>query len=132
MTEITLAGLLRAHRNIKAKQADLSAERKTVDAKLKATKELIETKLLQMLQNAGSDQLKVKGLAIVTPTKKIMPNCKDWPGLWTHMKDTDNFDLVSRRLSSKHVEEYMKAHDGALPPGITIHVERGVTVTRQN
>lgn len=127
-----LASMLRAHANIKAKQAAANKVHKEANAKLQTVLDMIETALLKQLTDAGSDQLKVKGLAIVTPTKKIMPNCKDWPALWQYMKERDNFDMVARRLNSKTVKAYMKTHDDALPPGVTVHVERGVSVTRQN
>jgi hypothetical protein len=127
-----LARLFRAHANIKARQAEANKKHKEANDKLNSALNLIETALMKSLEESGSSQLKVPGLAIAIPTKKIMPNCKDWPALWTFMKQTDNFDLVPRRLSATGVKEYMAAHDDALPPGIVIHVERGVSVRRQN
>lgn len=127
-----LERMFRAHANIKAKLAAQAKAAKDAAAPLKASLETIETGLLQMMNDIGSDQLKVKGLAIAIPTEKVMPNCKDWQALWTHVTETGNFDLVARRLSSKHVKEFMDTHDNNLPPGIVIHVERGVSVRRQN
>ena len=127
-----LASLLRAHGNIKAKLAAKAKAHKEANKPLKAALELVETGLARALQDSGSSLLKVKGLARVVPTKKTCPNCKDWPALYTHIVETGNFDLVQRRLSSTGVTDFMDTHDKALPPGVTIHVERGVTVTREN
>lgn len=131
-TKDRLASMLRAHANIKAKQSAANKKHKEANDKLKAALEIIENGLLQQLTDAGSDQLKVKGLAIVTPTKTVRPNCKDWNALWNYMKERDNFDLVKRQLNSTAVKTYMKKHDDALPPGITVFIERGVSVKRQN
>lgn len=127
-----LAQMFRAHANIKAKLAVRAKKHKEGNKPLNAALEMIETGLAKALQDSGSSLLKVKGLARVVPKKKTMPNCKDWPALYTHIVETGNFDLVQRRLSSTGVTDYMAAHEKALPPGITIHVERGVTVTREN
>ncbi len=127
-----LASMFRAHANIKAKQATANLKHKEAGNKLKFALEMVETGLLKMLTASGSSQLKVTGLAIVMPAKKVMPNCKDWPALFTYMKETDNFDLITRKMSSTGVKEYMAAHEDSLPPGVTIHVERGVSVRRQN
>ena len=127
-----LGQMFRAHRNIKARLAGIAKQAKEDSAPLKAALEMIETGLAKALVDSGSSLLKVKGLARVIPTKETRPNCKDWPSLYTHIVETGNFDLVTRRLSSKGVTDYMAAHGNALPPGVTIFVERGVTVTREN
>jgi hypothetical protein len=132
MTTSKLERMFRAHANIKAKRTELSKAHKEVDGPLKKKLELIETALLQMMNEIGTSQLKVTGVAIAIPKTKVMPNCKDWQGLWTHIIKTGNFDLMARRLSSTGVRDYMDAHEGELPPGIVTHIERGVTVTRQN
>lgn len=132
MTEDRLARMFRAHGAIKAKMAENVRKFKEEQDPLKQKLALIETGLLKMLQETGSSLLSVKGLARVIPKNKTMPNCKDWSALWTHVIETGNFDLVTRRLSSKHIQEYMDNHGGDLPPGVTVHVERGVSVTRQN
>ena len=130
--QVKLASMFRAHRNIKAKIAAIAKAKKEETTPLKVALEMIETGLAKALADSGSSLLKVKGLARVIPTKKTMPNCKDWPSLYTHIVETGNFDLVQRRLSSTGVTDYMAAHEDALPPGVTIFVERGVTVTREN
>lgn len=125
-----LERMFRAHAKIKA---TLAAKNKahTDDCRpLKDTMELIENGLIKMMNEIGSSQLSVKGVARCVPKVSTFPSCKDWDALWTHVVETGNFDLVTRRLSSKAIKDYMANHDDALPPGVTIHVERGVTVTR--
>ena len=133
MTDNTrLERMFRAHAKIKASIA-LKNKAHSDDIKpLKDTMELIENGLLKMMNEVGTSQLSVKGVARCIPKVSTFPSCKDWDALWTHVVETGNFDLVTRRLSSKAVKDYMATHEDALPPGVTIHVERGVTVTRQN
>ena len=131
MTDDRLARMFKAHAKIKALLAAKAKAHKEDTAPLKDKQELIENGLLKMMNDIGTDQLKVKGLAYCIPKVSTFPSCKDWDALWTHVVATGNFDLVTRRLSSKAIKEYMTANNDALPPGVHIHVERGVTVTRQ-
>ena len=127
-----LEKMFRAHAKIKAMLAAKSKAHAENVKPLKDTMELIENGLLKMMNEIGTSQLSVKGVARCVPKVSTFPSCKDWDALWTHVVETGNFDLVTRRLSSKAIKDYMANHDDALPPGVTIHVERGVTVTRQN
>jgi len=125
-----LERLFRAHANIKARLAvEARASKERCDP-MKASLVVVETAMLQMLNDVGTDQLKVTGLGIVMPMEKIMPNCKDWEALYTYVTESGNFDLIARRLSSKHVKEYMDANGDTLPPGVAVHIERGVSVRR--
>lgn len=127
-----LEKMFRAHAIIKARLAEAAREHKEKTAPLSEKLVLIEAGLLKMMNEIGTSQLKVPHVAYCVPKISTFPSCKDWSALWTHVVETGNFDLVTRRLSSKAIKGYMEANDGALPPGVTVHVERGVTVTRQN
>lgn len=133
MTDNTrLERMFRAHGKIKALLAAKAKAHAEDTAPLKEKMKLIEAGLVKMMNETGSSLLSVPHVARCIPKVSTFPSCKDWSALWTHVKETGNFDLVTRRLSSKHVKEYMESHGDALPPGVTVHVERGVTVTRQN
>lgn len=127
-----LERMFRAHGKIKSLLAEKAAAHAAETKPLKAKLELIEAGLLKMLNDTGSSSLSVPHVARCTTKVSTFPSCKDWDALWTHVQSTGNFDLVTRRLSSKAIKEYMAANEDALPPGVTIHVERGVTVTRQS
>lgn len=132
MDEQRLERMFRAHGKIKAILAEKARNYKEDTDPLKEKLELIETGLLKIMNEVGTSLLSVPHVARCVPKVSTFPSCKDWDALWTHVQETGNFDLVTRRLSSKAIKEYMDAHDGNLPPGVTVHVERGVTVTRQN
>ena len=133
MTDNTrLERMFRAHGKIKAVLAAKAKAFKEDTAPLKEKMELIEAGLIKMMNETGSSLLSVPHVARCIPKVSTYPSCKDWDALWTHVQETGNFDLVTRRLSSKAIKDYMDNHAGSLPPGVTVHVERGVTVTRQN
>jgi len=48
--------------------------------------------------------------------KKVVYNCEDWEKLNKHIKDTGEFDILQRRLSSTAVRD--RASNGELPPGV--------------
>ena len=126
-----LEKMFRAHAKIKAKMAEKNKAHSDDIKPLKDTMELIENGLIKMMNEIGTSQLSVKGVGYCIPKVSTFPSCKDWDALWTHVVETGNFDLITRRLSSKAIKDYMAANNDALPPGVTIHVERGVTVTRK-
>ena len=132
MEDSKLARLLRAHAKIKAQKAEASRVHKKEETRLKGLLATVETALLGQLNESGSDSLKIVGLGMVLRTKKVLPSCRDWGAFWTHVLETGDTDLVQRRLSSTAISGYMEDNEDKLPPGVTIHVERGVTVRRQS
>lgn len=126
-----LTMMFKAHANINEKRAELSKAFKAKDAELKKSLDLIEVAFLKMMNETGSDQLKVKGVGVCTRSQRVWPNCKDWRALYEHVLENGNFDLLQKRLSSTAVKEYMESHDGDTPPGVITTIERGVSVRRQ-
>lgn len=63
--------------------------------------------------------------------EKVMPGFDDKAATMQFIKDTGNVELLQQRLSSTAVKEYMDRHEGQLPPGIKIAVERTVTIRRK-
>ena len=127
-----LEKMFKAHSAIKAKRAQLAREFKEADGALKAKMDTIETGFLKLMNDTGTDQLKVKGVGMCYLSEKVLPNCKDWAALWTHVQESGNFDLLQKRLASGGVKEYMDTHDGDTPPGVVTTIERGVSVRRQS
>jgi hypothetical protein len=127
-----LEKMFKAHAAIKAKRAVLKAEFDKADGDLKAKMDTIEVGFLKMMNDTGTDQLKVKGVGMCYLSQRVLPICKDWSALWTHVQESGNFDLLQKRLASGGVADYMETHDGNTPPGVTTTIERGVSVRRQS
>jgi hypothetical protein len=124
-----LERMFRAHAALKARLAKVTRDTKVITDKLKAQQLLIETGMLQMMNDTGSEQLKVKGVGICYISTRKLPQAKDWAAVYNFVQETGSFDLMAKRLSMGGVNEYVDAH-GDTPPGITIIVERGVSVRR--
>lgn len=132
MTEETvdpqLARLLGAHQKIKGDRSTLKRKYEVVDNDLKAKTSLIEMALHKMLNAAGSDNLKITGLAQAYLTTKVFVSAKDWDAVWKYIEESGNLDLLQRRLAKNAVLEFIEANEGDLPPGVTVTRERAVVV----
>lgn len=135
MTEETnpdspLATMLRAYQNIRTKRSEIKREFEEADGKLRRNLELIEVALLKVMNESGTDQLKVAGVGLAYRSDKVRVSAKDWDALWQFISDNDRLDFLQRRLSSKIVQEYIDENDGELPPGVDVSKERAVVVKR--
>jgi len=124
-----LERMFRAHAALKARLAKENRDHKAVTDVMKGKQLLIETAMLKMMNETGSEQLKVKGVGIAYITERKLPQCKDWNAVYTFVQETGSFDLLAKRLNMGGVNEYVDAN-GDTPPGVTIMVERGVSVRR--
>ena len=125
-----LEKMFRAHAAIKAKRARLKSDYDAADGGLKKKLETIETGFLKIMNDTGTDQLKVKGVGMVFRTERVLPNAKDWNAVFTYVQESGNFDLLQKRLAQGGVKDFMDTHDGDPPPGVTTTIERGVGVRR--
>jgi hypothetical protein len=133
MTEETavdprLARLLGAHRTITAEKSAAKRTFTEQENQLKHKLELIEVALHKLLNESGSDNLKITGLAMAYLTTKVFVSAKDWDAVWKYIEESGNLDLLQRRLAKNAVLEYIEANDGDLPPGVTVTRERAVVV----
>lgn len=127
---VTLDRLLRAYINIRNTRSANKREFEEKDADLRRKADRIEVALMQALDAAGSDQLKVKGIGMCIRSKKQKANARDWAAITDHIVKTGNVELLQRRLALGNVQAYADEHDGALPPGVELTTEIGVQVRR--
>ncbi len=132
MSNPKLEKMFKTHAAIKAKRSDIGRAFKEADDKLKHQIELIETGFLKIMNDTGSDQLKVKGLGIASRSERMLASGHDWNAVWNHIQESGNFDLLQKRLAIGGVKDHMETHKGDTPPGVSITIERGVSVRRQN
>lgn len=127
---VTLERLLKAYINIRDTRSKNKRAFEEHDADLKRKMDKIEVALLKSMNAAGSDQLKVSGLATAVKSKKERANARDWLAINDHIRATGNLDLLQRRLALGAVRTYVDENKGKMPPGIDITTEIGVTVRR--
>jgi len=124
-----LERLLRAYMGMRDKKAELKREYDETEGNLKRKMGLIEAQLLKMLNAAGSDALKVKGIGQAYLGKKVTVEATDWNALHDYIFETRQIDLLQKRVASRAVQEFVET-EGELPPGVDMSTERVVNVRR--
>jgi len=124
-----LERMFRAHAAIKDKRARNAKVFKDLDKSLRTKQEMFETQMLKVMNETGTDQLKVKGVGMCFIQNKTIPHAKDWNAVYNFIQENGEFDLMQKRLAMGGVKEYVELH-GEPPPGVDITVERVVAVRR--
>ncbi len=92
----------------------------------------LEAELLRFMQENKSEAIKTT-FGTVYRQEEVKPSCSSWIDLdaWIESNpDVGPSDVLEKRVSKKFITEYMEAHDGALPPGISIYREYVARVRR--
>lgn len=130
MSEQLLKRMLGAYQKIREERGVIKRSYEESDGKLKRQLEVIEAGLLKIMNQSGTDQLKVTGVGLAYQTQAVRVNATDWDAVWKFIAENDRLDFLQRRLSSKVVQDYIEENDGVLPPGVDVSVERKVIVKR--
>jgi hypothetical protein len=97
-------------------RAELTAANKAVN-ELKATKDALENELLDTLQLAGMESVKVDG-ATFGISKKQRPVVEDWDAYYRYILDTGNLQLLYKQATQSVVMELIAA--GETVPGVAV------------
>lgn len=124
-----LERLLKAYVRMRDKRSEIKREFDETDGALKKKMSLVEAELLKMLNESGSDALKVAGVGQAYLGKRTFVKVQDWPAFWDHILETKQLDLLQKRVANRAVVEYQDT-EGRLPPGVDVSVERVVNVRR--
>lgn len=98
-------------------------------AELKAKMDKLE---VAMLRTMGSSKSIATDYGTAYTTNKTRATASDWEQFYTFLVDNNQPEMLQKRLSIREIEAYAEVHDGALPPGVTIHTEKVVRVRRSN
>lgn len=131
MTE-TVQGLDRftkVYIKIRDKRAELKAAFDKEDSDLKLKQESLENAMLAQMNATGAKSVRTD-FGTVYRQEEVKPSASDWDSLYRWIKENDAFDALERRVKKTFVTEYMETHDGALPPGVSVHREFVVRVRR--
>lgn len=91
--------------------------------------ELIEAKVLQVLDQAGTNSLNTEG-GTAYKTVKTSATVADRDTFLTFCREREEWSLMDVRASKSGIEQYKAANDDALPPGISWREERAVNFRR--
>jgi len=116
---------------VKIRDAKLEAKKafEAQDAELKGKMEQIGNALLAHLNANNTESVRTEE-GTVFRQEDVMPRADDWTAIYDWIKANDAFDILERRVKKTFVKEYMKGHDGAIPPGVSVMREYTVCVRR--
>jgi len=119
-----VAGYIKLRDRKSALKADYDAKIAKIDEVL----DKIEAKLIAHFQETGLEAIRTDAGTAYRSTRVSAP-VADWDALLAHILQTENYQLLERRVSKKAVEEYKSANDD-LPPGVSWREEIVVNVRR--
>lgn len=126
---LDVARVTRAYLKIRDARSQAKHEWEAHDKELKAKQEQLEGVLLKHLQDNKLDSARTE-YGTFYRQEEIKPSCSDWNALWQWAKANDAMDVYEARVKKGFITEYLKEHDGGLPPGINVYREFVVRVRR--
>ena len=105
---------------------EIKAVNKQVDG-LKAQKEEMELKLLEMMDAVGTDQSR-SSVATATITEVVVPQVTDWDAFWKFIFRNKASYLVERRAASVAFRETLEQRKGRAIPGVSSFTKRTVGI----
>lgn len=90
---------------------------------------VIETEFKKMsLENKVSSFKTNHGTATIVENLKA--SCSDWEIFGEFIRENDPLMFLDKRVKLAGIKDFMDAHEGALPPGVSIYKELGLRITR--
>ena len=124
--------LTKAYIAIRDKRAEIKKAFDLEYTELGSKLDRLQAELLRFMQENKSEAIKTT-FGTVYRQEEVKPSCSDWSALdaWEKANpDINASDILEKRVSKKFITEYMEAHEGALPPGISIYREYVARVRR--
>lgn len=110
--------LVRIFTKIRDARKKLSAEFDLADNALKLQLDAVATELKRRCLETGQTGFKTDfGTVYITETLNV--GCSDWTMFGDWLKDKDPLAFLESRIKKTAIKEYMEAHKGELPPGVT-------------
>lgn len=124
-----LGKLVKTYIKIRDARAEKKKAFELEDGQLKESLGKIEAVLLGHLNTTGGESVRTDE-GTFYKQEEITPTGSDWDRLYAWVKEEDAFDALERRIKKTFIKEYMDTHEGALPPGVSVHREYVVRVRR--
>ncbi|MGA1777114.1 MAG: hypothetical protein ACO39G_08560 [Flavobacteriaceae bacterium] len=86
------------------------------EKELKRTKDMLETQIATSLKEQGIDRVG-NDQCTVSIKQEIVPTVEDWDALHRHILDTQQFELLQKRMSATAYRELLQM--GQAVPGVT-------------
>lgn len=121
--------MVKAYIKMRQARADLKKKFEEEDKSIKEKMDIIEAEMLRQMQDSGIDSIKTPSGTFYRQ-EEVTPAGSDWNAFYNWVRDNDAFDALERRIKKTFIKEYMDAHDGGIPPGVSVYREYVVRVRR--
>jgi len=112
---------------IKIRDKRLELEKQIRD--LEEQQEIIQTELLSICKDTGTDGLKTQHGTVSRKLNKRYWT-SDWESLYTFIKEHNAFHFLHQRISNGNVDTFLAENPDLHPPGLQADAEYVVRVTR--
>ena len=121
----------RVARYVKLRDARAASnkEAEKVDQAYKDALTAIETALIKDAQEQGVTGFKTE-FGTTYLDQRMLTSIADENAFFNFVKESGDLDFFERRVKATHVQEWMKNHDGILPPGLNVFREATMKVRR--
>lgn len=110
-------------------KADANREATRKEEEFKTILTACQNQMLKLAQEQGVTGFKTPhGTTFTAVDTKI--SIADDAAFFAFVKAEGDLDFFERRVSSRHVEDYMKTHEGTAPPGLNIFKENVMRVRK--
>lgn len=115
---VSVEQLVTIYIKIRDAKKKLTKEYKLSDEKLKSDLRQVEAAILGMAQEAGVTGFTINGIGTTYTKEEMHVSISSDPEFYAFIKESQDFEFLTRRISLKHTREWMKLHGGQLPPGL--------------
>lgn len=130
-TDLDLAKITKAHINIRDARHQLKKQYEEADIDLKKAQQRLENAMLEHLNKHGMESVRTE-YGTFYRQEDVIPSASDWGAFYEWIKEYDAWDALERRIKRTFIKEYQEAHNGGLPPGVSVFREFVVRVRRGN
>ena len=97
--------------------------------KITQQEDVIDAEFKRMCQEEGTTGFKTE-FGTVSLVETLKTSCADWTAFKEFLADEDPLNWLTNSIKSAAVKDYMKDHEGMLPPGVSIFKELTARVRR--
>jgi hypothetical protein len=118
--------LVKVFLKIREKRAELAKQ----DSELEEQQDMIETRLLDICKEIGTDGLKTE-LGTVSRSVKKRYWTSDWHSFYNFLKEHDAVELLEKRISQSNMATFLEENPDAFPPGLQVDSRYTAVVRRK-
>jgi hypothetical protein len=118
--------LVKVFLKIREKRAELAKQ----DSELEEQQSVIETRLLDICKEMGTDGLKTE-LGTVSRSVKKRYWTSDWHSFYNFLKEHDAVELLEKRISQANMATFLEENPDAFPPGLQVDSRYTAVIRRK-